>query len=164
MRIFFKKTALWAALIFIPVFATEFVLGASRASREAQAERSQLTNERCSVFFMDSAEVAALEGIRGQTMTGQRTRASVMRVINQNANTIRRAMRDHTIAGNRVSGGIIVRFKIDAQGNVFECRIVESNTGDIIFEKIVVLEVKKWQFPAIEAENDTTVVEYPFVF
>ncbi len=115
-------------------------------------------------FYMDSAEVAALEGIRGQTMSGERSRASIMRGIDQNQNTIRKAYNNHIRMGNTLNGGMIVRFKIVPSGEVVDVKILESNTGDVAFEKSVALEIKKWKFPSVKIENDTTIVEYPFVF
>lgn len=149
----------------INVFAVELVLGdriARRGGQQADSDSTALVRD--TAFYLDSAEVAALDGIRGQTITGQRSRASVMRGIDQNSNTIRRAYSNHIRQGNRLSGGIIVRFKILPSGEVIECKIVESNTDDIAFERNVVLAVRKWKFPPIQIENDTTIVEYPFVF
>jgi outer membrane biosynthesis protein TonB len=51
-----------------------------------------------------------------------------------------------------------------SNGEIIECKIVQSDIGDIAFEKNVVLVVKKWKFPVIQIENDTTIVEYPFIF
>ncbi|MCL2843963.1 MAG: TonB family protein [Chitinivibrionia bacterium] len=164
MNNFLKTAIIFVALISIPAFAQmELILGGQRA-RQDTTGRAGITDERCPEYFMSAEEVAALEGIRGQTITGARSRASVMRFIDRNSNTVRREYRDHILAGNTLSGGMIVRFKIDAQGNVFECRIVESNIEHVIFQKNVVNAIRRWQFPQIDVENDTTIVEYPFVF
>jgi TonB family protein len=152
------------AIITIPVFAVEFILGGGRAASSAAQNQDSTENEIDRTLYLDSAEVAALQGLRGQTMTGQRSRASVMRGIDRNSNTIRREYRNYINQGNRLGGGMIVRFKIVSSGDVIECRIVESNIGDPIFETNVVLAIKNWKFPPIEIENDTTIVEYPFVF
>ena len=163
MRTFLKNTTMFIAIIVIPTFAVEIILGGTRARRDTTG-MAEITAERDDAYFMDSEEVAELSGVRGQTITGARTRASVMRFIDRNSNTVRREYRDHILAGNTLSGGMIVRFKIDSQGNVIECRIVESNIENVIFQKNVVNVIRRWQFPPIDTPNDTTIVEYPFVF
>jgi TonB family protein len=151
------------SIITVPAFALDLILGAKRAASEEQTTDSTAA-QKSGDFYMDSAQVAELEGIRGQTMTGQRSRTSIMRGIDKNSNTIHKEYNNHVRAGNRITGAMIVRLKIVSNGDVIECKIVESNTGDIVFEKNVVLSIKRWKFPPIEIENDTTVVEYPFVF
>jgi TonB family protein len=149
------------------IFAAEFILGekfASKRGSQADTTADSALLVRDSAFYLDSAEVAALGGIRGQTMSGQRSRASVMRGIDQNQNTIRKEYQNYIRQGKTLSGGIIVRFKIVPSGEVIEAKIVESNTNDIAFEKGVILAIKKWKFPSVQIENDTTIVEYPFVF
>jgi len=163
MKNLLSAASLFIAIIVIPTFAIEIILGGTRARRDTTG-MAEITAERDSAYFMDSLEVMQLTGIRGQTITGARTRASVMRFIDRNSNTVRREYRDHILAGNTLSGGMIVRFKIDSQGNVIECRIVESNIDHVIFQKNVVNTIRRWQFPPIDTENDTTIVEYPFVF
>lgn len=142
----------------IESFAVEFILGGKRAQKDT------LEFEADSSIYIDSAEVSTYEGIRGQTITGQRSRANIMRGIDKNSNAIRKEYNSHIIQGNKLSGGIIVRFKIVSSGSVIECKIVQSDLNDAVFEKNVVLTVKRWKFPEIEIENDTTIVEYPFVF
>lgn len=151
----------------IQIFSAEFILG-EKYARKNGAQLDTTTDStalvRDTAFYMDSAEVAALDGIRGQTMSGQRSRASIMRGIDQNANSVRKEYHAYIRQGNKLSGGMIVRFKIVPSGEVIECKIVESSIGDIAFEKMIALAVKKWKFPQAQIKNDTTVVEYPFVF
>jgi TonB family protein len=97
-------------------------------------------------------------------MSGKRSRASIMRGIDKNSNVIHKEYNNYIRAGNNLKGAIIVRFKIISNGDIIECKIVESNTGDISFEKNIVSLIKLWKFAPSEIENDTTIVEYPFVF
>ena len=166
-----KKITIGAIIIIFAVQAfsqVEFTLGDRAAARRGAAQADSTADSiplvRDAEFYMDSAEVAALEGIRGQTISGQRSRASVMRGIDQNASTIRREYNNYIRQGNRLSGGMIVRFKIAPSGEVFWAKIVESNINDIVFERNVILAIRRWKFPQIQIENDTTIVEYPFVF
>lgn len=164
-----KKNITIFAIVMIfasQIFAVEFILGEKHARRNSAADTATDSSIyiRDTAFYMDSAEVAALTGIRGQTMSGQRSRANIMRGIDKNQNTIRKEYQNYIRQGNFLNGGMIVRFKIISSGEVIDVKIVESNTNDVAFEKGVALAVKKWQFLPIEIENDTTIVEYPFVF
>ena len=149
------------------VFSAEFILGekyARKGSTQSDTTEDSTLNIRDTAFYMDSTEVAALDGIRGQTMSGQRSRASVMRGIDKNISSVRKEYQNYIRQGNFMSGGMIVRFKVVSSGEVIDVKILESNTGSVAFEKGVALAIRKWKFPPIEIENDTTIVEYPFVF
>ena len=156
-----NKTTIIIITIVLPLFAVEFVLSGSRGRNTS---KDSLELQVDSSIYIDSAEVATFEGTRGQTIIGQRSRASITRGIDKNANTIRKEYNNHILQGNKLIGGLIVRFKITSKGDVVECRIVQSNTEDPIFDKNVVMIIKRWKFPPINIENDTTIVEYPFVF
>lgn len=165
-----NKKIMFFLIVFIfstQVFSAEFILGEKYARKNGMAadttQDSSLLVKDTS-FYMDFVDVAALDGIRGQTMSGQRSRASIMRGIDQNQNTIRKEYNNYIRQGNYLNGGMIVRFKIVPSGEVVDVKILESNTGSVPFEKGVALAIKKWKFPTIEIEKDTTIVEYPFVF
>jgi len=146
-------------IIIIPTLAVEFILGEKRASNSADS-----TAVKDESIYADSAENANYQGIRGQIIIGGRSRASVTRGIDQNSNTIRKEYNNYIRQGNKLGGGAIVRFKINSKGEIFECKIVQSELNDFVFEKNIVLTVKRWKFPEIQDESDTTIVEYPFVF
>ena len=164
-----KKIAivLIIAVLAAQISAVEIILGERTIRRSDMIADSTLDSTalvRDTAFFMTPEEVAELEGIRGQTLIGQRSRANVMRGIDQNRNTIRREYNNYIRQGNRLSGGLIVRFKVVSSGEVIYSKIVESNVDDVVFERTVASTVKRWRFPAIPIENDTTIVEYPFIF
>jgi len=148
-------------IIIIPALAVEFILGEKRAPNNSADSAAAVKDES---IYADSAENANYQGIRGQIIIGGRSRASVTRGIDQNSNTVRKEYNNYIRQGNKLVGGVIVRFKINPKGEVFECKIVQGDLNDFVFEKNVVLTVKRWKFSEIQDDNDTTVVEYPFVF
>jgi TonB family protein len=143
------------------LLAVEFILGEKHAANNAASDSTAVKYES---IYADSAENANYQGIRGQIIIGERSRASIMRGIDQNSNTIRKEYNNYIRQGNKLGGSVIVRFKINSKGEVFECKIVQGNLNDFVFEKNIVLTVKRWKFPETQDKNDTTIVEYPFVF
>jgi len=158
-----KKTTVVIIILIIitPLLAVEFILGEKHAANKADSDSTTAKDES---IYADSAENADYQGIRGQIIIGGRGRASINRGIDQNSNTIRKEYNNYIRQGNKLGGGVIVRFKINPKGEVFECKIVQSDLNDFVFEKNIVLTVKRWKFPEIQNDNDTTIVEYPFVF
>ena len=61
-----------------------------------------------------------------------------------------------------LQGRIVIMFKIQSDGNISECRVVESSMGNASVEKCLTRSIKRWRFPEIlEGETEVT---YPFVF
>ncbi len=61
-----------------------------------------------------------------------------------------------------LQGRIVIKFTINANGAVSECRSVESSMGDSNVEQCLVRSIRRWKFPEI-SEGDTEIT-YPFVF
>ncbi|MDR0304751.1 MAG: AgmX/PglI C-terminal domain-containing protein [Chitinispirillales bacterium] len=159
-----NKVIITIIIIIIPVFALEFILGGKGKSAQKDNFSDSTVLEKDTSIYVDSAEILKYDGIRGQTIIGQRSRANIMRGIDQNSNTIRKEYINYMRQGNKLNGGLIVRFKIISTGEIVDCKILQSDINDMIFEKNIVLTIKRWKFSEIQIENDTTIVEYPFVF
>ncbi|MEW6041679.1 MAG: AgmX/PglI C-terminal domain-containing protein, partial [Elusimicrobiota bacterium] len=100
--------------------------------------------------------------VGGIALTGARSPASIMRVVMQHIGGLRHAYNKRLKDKPGLGGKIKVQFTITANGNVSECRIVESTINDDILETEVVQRIKTWKFEEIE-KGDVT-VNYPFVF
>ena len=110
------------------------------------------------------------------TLTGNRSKLSVGRVINKDIATLRyvynRRLRDKPY----LSGTITVTFAIDESGKVISAQVVESTANDTTLENGILRTIQeshspnpmdgsmRWYFGEIDKPGDTTVVTYPFTF
>jgi len=116
--------------------------------------------------FERRAEVRVREpsAAQGAGISGGRTRASIMRVVNQNLASLRHAynMRLRDVPG--MQGRVTIKWAIDEFGNVIHAEIVSSTIGDATFEQTVLSRVRSWVFGRIESPGDVTETTFPFVF
>ncbi len=111
-----------------------------------------------------SLKIASPQFTKGGSLTGSRSKASVMRVIMQNLAAIRYAYNRRLREKPGLKGRITVKFAIDEFGRVIFCQVVSSTMGDPELEKKVVEKIKRWVFEKIDKPGDVTEVVYPFVF
>jgi outer membrane biosynthesis protein TonB len=103
-------------------------------------------------------------GSGGASMTGGRSRASIMRVVRQNMASLKYAYNGRLREKPGMKGKITIKWAIDEFGKVLFCKVVSSTIDDPIFEQIVVKKIKRWAFGKIDKPGDVTEVAYPFVF
>ncbi len=103
-------------------------------------------------------------GAGGASMTGGRSRASIMRVVRQNMASLKYAYNGRLREKPGIKGKITVKWAIDEFGKVLFCKVISSTIEDPVFEKIVVQKIKRWAFGKIDKPGDVTEVAYPFVF
>lgn len=63
-----------------------------------------------------------------------------------------------------INGRIDTKFYVLGNGEVVNPLIVKSTINDTIFENIVIKEIDSWRFDRIKPKDDTTEVNYPFIF
>jgi TonB family protein len=109
-------------------------------------------------------KISSPDFIKGGTLTGGRSRASIQRVIMQNIAALRYAYnrRCRDIPG--LNGTITVNFAVDEFGKVIFAQAVKSTVNDAELENTVVDRVKSWNFEWIDKPGDVTEVTYPFAF
>ena len=103
-------------------------------------------------------------GAGGASMTGGRSRASIMRVVRQNMASLKYAYNGRLREKPGLQGKITVKWAIDEFGKVLFCKVTSSTMSDPAFEKIIVQKIKRWAFGKIDKPGDVTEVSYPFVF
>jgi uncharacterized protein (TIGR02145 family) len=102
--------------------------------------------------------------LKGGTLTGARSRASIQRVVMQNMAALRYAYNKRLREKPGMTGKITVKFAIDEFGKVIFTQVTESTMDDSELETTVVSRVKSWIFDRVDAPGDVTEVVYPFVF
>lgn len=109
-------------------------------------------------------KISSPDILKGGSLTGGRSKASIMRVVMQNIAALRYAYNKRLRDKPGLSGKITVKFAIDEFGKVIFTQVVESTMGDSELEIIVKEKIARWVFEKIDKPGDVTEVVYPFVF
>ncbi|MDR2694150.1 MAG: AgmX/PglI C-terminal domain-containing protein [Chitinispirillales bacterium] len=108
--------------------------------------------------------VSSPDFLRGGSLTGGRSRASIQRVIMQNMAALRYAYNRRLREKTGLCGKITVKFAIDEFGKAVLAQVVESTMNDSSLEHTVISRIKSWSFERLDKPGDVTEVTYPFVF
>jgi TonB family protein len=111
-----------------------------------------------------SLKISAPDFLKGASLTGGRSKASIMRVVMQNLAALRYAYNKRLREKPGLKGKITVKFAIDEFGKVIFCQVMESTMADQELEVSVTDKIKRWMFEKIDKPGDVTEVVYPFVF
>jgi hypothetical protein len=111
-----------------------------------------------------SLKISAPDFLKGGSLTGGRSKASIMRVVMQNLAALRYAYNKRLREKPGLKGKITVKFAIDEFGKVIFCQVIESTMSDPELESTVAEKIKRWVFEKIDKPGDVTEVIYPFVF
>jgi TonB family protein len=111
-----------------------------------------------------SLKISAPDFLKGASLTGGRSKASIMRVVMQNLAALRYAYNKRLREKPGLKGKITVKFAIDEFGKVIFCQVTESTMADQELEVSVTEKIKRWVFEKIDKPGDVTEVVYPFVF
>jgi TonB family protein len=101
---------------------------------------------------------------KARNITNGRSKSSIDRVIRQNNTSLQFAYNQRLGSNPGMQGRIVVKWQIDEFGNVIDCKLISSSTGDNTFDQTVIEKVKAWSFGKIDISGDITEFEYPFVF
>ena len=102
--------------------------------------------------------------VKGGSLTGGRSRATIMRVVNQNLAALRYAYNKRLREKPGLRGKITCKFAIDEFGKVVFCEVIESTMDDPQLEADIVDKIKRWVFDKVDKPGDVTEIVYPFVF
>lgn len=97
-------------------------------------------------------------------LVGKRSRANIVHGINRQSRSLRRAYIKSLRDSSMVDGRVSVRFSVVESGQVIHTELIESTVDNEEFEQEVMTTVEGWSFGEIDAPNDTSIVEYPFIF
>lgn len=111
-----------------------------------------------------SLKISAPDFLKGGSLTGGRSKASIMRVVMQNLAALRYAYQKRLRDKPGLKGKITVKFAIDEFGKVIFSQVTESSMADPELETAVADKIKRWVFEKIDKPGDVTEVIYPFVF
>ncbi len=103
-------------------------------------------------------------GADGAGLTGGRSRANIMRVVQQNMASLKYAYNRRLADNPDLKGKITVKWAIDEFGKVLFCKVISSTINDPDLEAIIVQKISLWAFGQIDKPGDVTEVVYPFVF
>jgi hypothetical protein len=109
-------------------------------------------------------KMSAPDFLKGGSLTGGRSKASIMRVVMQNLAALRYAYNKRLREKPGLKGKITCKFAIDEFGKVIFCQVLESTMDDQELETTVSDKIKRWVFEKIDKPGDVTEVVYPFVF
>lgn len=84
-------------------------------------------------------------------------------VIRQNGNEIRACYIQELDRDPDLEGKITVSFLIDGTGQVADAEIGETTMNDTVVEECIMLNVRRWRFPA-PGDGGEIRVNYPFTF
>jgi hypothetical protein len=101
---------------------------------------------------------------KGGSLTGGRSRAMIMRVVNQNLAALRYAYNKRLREKPGLRGKITCKFAIDEFGKVIYCQVIETTMEDSELEADIVDKIKRWVFDKVDKPGDVTEIVYPFVF
>lgn len=141
----------------LPSFAQEEI---EKIRRRALTEQeTKLTQTRQAVVQEDLSKTKITqEGGAG----GGRNQEAISGIVHLNREKLQLLYNRQLQRKPELQGFLTVEFLISSQGQVLECRIVNSSLSDPIFEKEVVQEILRWKFPS--AAQGTTTVLYPLSF
>ncbi len=111
-----------------------------------------------------SLKITAPDFLKGGSLIGGRSKASIMRVVMQNLAALRYAYNKRLREKPGLKGKITVKFAIDEFGKVIFCQVTESTMADQELETAISDKIKRWVFEKIDKPGDVTEVIYPFVF
>jgi len=109
-------------------------------------------------------KLKAPDFIKGGSLTGGRSRASIQRVVMQNMAALRYAYNKRLRDKPGLTGKITVKWAIDEFGKVLFAQVVESTINDSELEIVVKEKIMRWVFEKIDKPGDVTECVYPFVF
>jgi len=111
-----------------------------------------------------SLKLTAPDFLKGGSLTGGRSRASIQRVVMQNMAALRYAYNKRLRDKPGLSGKITVKWAIDEFGKVIFAQVVESTINDPELEVTIKEKIARWVFEKIDKPGDVTECVYPFVF
>jgi len=109
-------------------------------------------------------KLKAPDFVKGGSLTGGRSRASIQRVVMQNMAALRYAYNKRLRDKPGLTGKITVKWAIDEFGKVLFAQVVESTINDSELETVVKERIMRWVFEKIDKPGDVTECVYPFVF
>ncbi len=111
-----------------------------------------------------SAEMKMLQRREYLAANPYRRPTAIKQFIDENSNELRYLYNKRLRSGIRISGKMIVEFRIKADGSVGETKIIQSNIGDEQFELSVLNRIRTWKFKAVPDSLGDLTVNYPFEF
>jgi Ca-activated chloride channel family protein len=100
---------------------------------------------------------------RQPTVRGSLDKEIVRRVVRQHRKQIKYCYEKELQASPKLSGTVVVRFVIDAGGNVTAASIKETTLGDSAVESCLLRVIRRWVFPRPKG-GGVVIVNYPFAF
>jgi Ca-activated chloride channel homolog len=110
-----------------------------------------------------SAKAAAAPSIRAGAaiVTGSLSKDVIRRVVRRHANEVRFCYEKGLAAEPALTGRVVIKLVIDAQGRVTMAAVAETTLNEPNVEACIVAAVRRWIFPGIPG-GGTAVVNYPF--
>ncbi len=100
----------------------------------------------------------------GKTLlSGSLSQQDIRRVVRKNINAVRFCYEKELIKNPSLSGKVVVKFIIAADGRVQQARIESSTIGNKQVEKCIIYAVRRFKFPKPKGGGVVS-VKYPFIF
>jgi protein TonB len=144
-------------------------LGQRKGSRTSDVgiERQQIGSAAVTQVATAAATVnitTAAPEVTGESSShSERSQSVIGRVVNREANRLKRVFEDWLKRDPSLNGHLTVKFVILPSGAVSNVSIVKSSTNNSEFDEAILRYIRRWQFPAVPDGGPVEVV-YPFVF
>ncbi len=155
-------------------FATRKADAAAAGGTERKGSRTtDVGIEKQSVGKAEVAQVASAANVNitsappeitGESSThADRSQAAIGRVVQREAQRLKRVFEDWLKRDPALSGRLTVKFTILPSGAVSNVSVVKTTMNNPEFDETILRYIKRWQFPEVSGGTPVEVV-YPFVF
>lgn len=117
-----------------------------------------------SMVFTDVSGSGGEESAAGAAGSNSRSSDDIMQVLTENRSQVTHVYNKHLRNDPLLSGTVEVEMDIEPSGRVSEVRIVNSNTYNPAFELELARTVETWRFGAVDENEGSLTVQYPFNF
>lgn len=88
--------------------------------------------------------------------------SNIMRIIKSRMPGLRHTYRKHLKRNHKLSGTIILKITLAANGNIIAISVDCSTTDDTDFDNAIKAKVKRWKWKKTETEKTTFTVPFTF--
>jgi TonB family protein len=134
--------------------------GGSIAGSELRSAESAQVERRGDVGISEKPQEIEGEAVQ----SAERTYQAIGQIIKEQQARLKYVFEKFLKRDPNLSGKLLIRFTILANGTTTNVSIVSSSTGNPEFDETISRYVKRWEFSAIPETNGSVTVVYPFVF
>jgi len=136
----------------------------SPGQREKTLKNEKLNKELLANGTLNSAEIKELNRRQYLAENPYRRPSALKEHIDNYSAELRYLYNKRLRSGVKLSGNMLLEIKIQPSGTVSDVKVLQSNMGDVLFEKSITSTVGKWKFKAVPDSLGDLTINYPFEF